>query len=84
MSYDFPLINFCNPGVLYKTPCISQYFTLSLTSETGDNVPSYILQYVLTLYALFKIRTAFVNTLLNFFNGIPSGKLLGPYFRCHF
>jgi hypothetical protein len=23
VSYDFPIINFCNPGVLYETPCIS-------------------------------------------------------------
>jgi len=43
-----------------------------------------MLQYVLTLYALFKIQRAFFNTLLNLFNSIRSGKLLGPYFRCHF
>ena len=79
-----PIINFCNPGEHFETPCISQYFTLSLTSGTGDNVPSYMLQYVLTLYALFKIQRAFFNTLLNLFNSIPSGKLLDPYFRCHF
>ena len=24
MSYGFPVINFCNPGVHYETPCISE------------------------------------------------------------
>jgi hypothetical protein len=31
LSYGFPIINFCNPGVLYETPCISPY-----VSEKGE------------------------------------------------
>jgi hypothetical protein len=33
MSYGFPIINFCNPGVHYETPCI-----LTINYAVGMNV----------------------------------------------
>jgi hypothetical protein len=32
MSYSFPIINFCNPGVHYETPCMCRMFWAMLQS----------------------------------------------------
>jgi hypothetical protein len=43
VSYGFPIINFCNPGVYYETPCIIQIYQQCdkqrLITAEPDNVP---------------------------------------------
>jgi hypothetical protein len=39
VSYGFPIINFCNPGVHYETPCIMFFITVKHNTEI--NYPDY-------------------------------------------
>jgi hypothetical protein len=38
VPYGFPLINFCNPGVHYETPCIYRLITRMYSTRTSNQV----------------------------------------------
>jgi len=43
VSYGFPIINFCNPGVYYETPCIIPSFPLAHEVNVKESYESVML-----------------------------------------
>ena len=48
VSYGFPIINFCNPGVHYETPCIKEIYIHSDT-ENSESVRFYSFRNIIML-----------------------------------
>ena len=68
VSYGFPIINFCNPGVHYKTPCIKEnllkLFNASQPRIKSDRytkhstwIPTLIVNILATLQLAWLLRT---------------------------
>jgi hypothetical protein len=52
VSYSFPIINFCNPGVHYEMPCL-----VVNRKEEGQSITSTCLEcFVLCLVDMFRLK----------------------------